>query len=169
LRQVARTGPAAFGPPERPTVGPVQLLERLRPYPFSVFAGVTLLVWGNRVWLAWTDPKLDFAGKLGYSVPITGFVVAAVATLWLQLRGGPLDRRFRALVAAFAIGTVLYWAVRLPTILLRSHPFSFKLVHTALAAVLVALAVRAIRFLGQRSSAAADRRPGDRRATVNQR
>ncbi len=147
----------------------MQLLDRLRPYRISVFAGATLLVWGNRVWLAWTDPKLDFAGKLGYSVPITAFVVAAVATLWLQLAERPLDRRFRALVAAFAVGTVLYWVIRLPTILLRSHPFAFKLVHTALAAVLVALAVRAIKFLGDRSGRGADRRPRGARASVSQR
>jgi len=146
----------------------VQLLDRLRPYPISVFAGVTLLVWGNRVWLAWTDPKLDFAGKLGYSVPITAFVVAALAVLWLQLTDRPFDRRFRALVAAFAVGTVLYWVIRLPTILLRHHPFAFKLVHSVLAAVLVALAVRAIRFLGQRSASRVDPRPRNARASVNQ-
>ncbi|MDQ6696503.1 MAG: hypothetical protein M3Z46_03490 [Actinomycetota bacterium] len=143
------------------------LLERLRPYPVSVFAVATLLVWGNRVWLAWTDRKLDLAGKLGYSVPITAFVVAALVVLWFLLTDRPFDRRFRALVAAFAAGTVLYWLIRLPTILLRHHPASFKLVHTALALVLVGLAVRVIRFLGQRSGPGTDPRPRNSRASVN--
>lgn len=145
------------------------LLDRLRPYPISVFAGITLLVWGNRVWLAWTDAKLDFAGKLGYSVPITAFVLAALVVLWLLLTDRPFDRRFRALVAAFAVGTVLYWVIRLPIILLRHHSIPFKLVHTTLAVVLVALAVRAIRFLGQRSAPRPDRRPRNARAMVSQR
>ena len=135
------------------------LIDRLRPYPISVFAGVTLLIWGNRVWLAWTDPTLDFAGKLGYSVPITAFVVAALATLGLQLTGCHASgRRFRSLVAAFAGGTVVYWVIRLPVILLRHHSIPFKLVHSVLAVVLVGLAVGAgDRCLGQRPRSAGER------------
>jgi hypothetical protein len=129
-----------------------------------VFAAVTLVIWGNRVWLAWTDPKIGLAGKLGYSVPITAFVVAALAVLWLQFTDQARDRRFRALVAAFAVGTVVYWAIRLPVILLRHHSAPFKLVHTVLAAVLIGLAVRAIRHLGQRSGSGVNRRPRDQAA-----
>ena len=120
-------------------------MERFRPYPVAVFSAVTLLIWGNRVWLAWTDQKLDLTGKLGYSVPITCFVAAAVAVLVLQLRGRQLSAGFGTLVAVFAGGTVLYWAVRLPVILLHDHPVPFKIVHSVLAAASVALAVRAWR------------------------
>lgn len=141
-----------------PTVRPVQLLERFRPYPYSVFAAVTLLIWGNRVWLAWTDPKIGLAGKVGYSVPITAFVVAALAVLWLQFTERARGRRFRALVAAFAVGTVVYWAIRLPIILFRHHSAPFKLVHTVLAVALIGLAVRAIRHLGQQSGSGVKRR-----------
>lgn len=145
----------------------MQLLERFRPYPFAAFAAVTLLVWGNRVWLAWTDPKVGLAGKLGYSIPITAFVVAALATLWMLFTDRGRGRRFRALIAVFAVGTVVYWAIRLPIILFRHHPAGFKLVHTLLAVVLAGLAVRAIRFLGQRSGSGVNPRPRNPRAAVN--
>ena len=71
-------------------------MERLRPYPITVFAGVTVLIWGNRVWLAWTDSSLEFAAKLGYSVPITCFVLAGVATLILSWRRATESAGFRS-------------------------------------------------------------------------
>ena len=48
-------------------------------------------------------------------------------------------------VTAFAAGTTLYWAVRIPMILLADHPVGFKVVHAVLAAVSIALAVAAWR------------------------
>lgn len=120
-------------------------LERLRPYPVSTFAGVTLLIWGNRVWLAWTNPKLDVADKLVYSVPITAFVMAASGTLGLQLAGRSRSRGFRTLVDVFAGGTVVYWAIRLPIILSHDHPVGFKVVHSVLGVGSAGLALRAWR------------------------
>ena len=35
----------------------VDRVERLRPYPVAVFCGVTLLIWTNRIWLAWTNDE----------------------------------------------------------------------------------------------------------------
>ncbi len=137
----------------------MQLLDRLRPNPISLFAAVTLLIWGNRVWLAWSDAKLGVLGKLGYSVPITAFVVAALATLGMQLSDRARGRRFRSLVAALAVGTLAYWAVRLPVILFRHHSVPFKLIHTVLALVLVALAVRVVAFLGRSASGRGRPRP----------
>lgn len=124
-------------------------LEHLRPYPVSTFAGVTLLIWGNRVWLAWTDPKLHVADKLVYSVPITAFVVAAGGTLGMQLAGLGRSRGLRTLVTAFALGTVVYWAVRLPIIVSHHHPVGFKVVHSVLGVGSAGLAIRAWRAVGQ--------------------
>ncbi len=116
-------------------------MERLRPIPVTVFCAVTLFIWGNRIWLAWTDPDDGVAAKLVHSVPITAFVVAAVVLLGLLLTGA--DRStptFRRLVQAFAAGTVVYWLIRLPLILVADHDVPFLVVHTVLAVASVAAA-----------------------------
>lgn len=121
-------------------------MERLRPYPVSGFAALTLFIWGNRIWLAWTNPDDTVAEKLVWSTPITLFVLAALAVGILLLRG--VDRRsaaFVRLVQAFAGGTIAYWAIRAPMILLADHPGPFKVVHAVLAIVSVASAALAIR------------------------
>lgn len=124
-------------------------MERLRPYPVSGFAALTLFIWGNRIWLAWTNPDDTVAEKLVWSTPITLFVLAALAVGLLLLRG--VDRRsaaFVRLVQAFAGGTIVYWAIRAPMILLADHPGPFKVVHAVLAVASVASAVLALRSVG---------------------
>jgi hypothetical protein len=130
-------------------------LGRLRPYPVSAFAGVTLAIWGNRVWLAWTQPDTDVAAKLALSIPITAFVVASIVVLVLMLRG--VDRTlagFRNLVRAFAAGTALFWAIRAPMIMVRDHGVPFKVVHAVLAVVSVVAAAAAWRSLDRHDSRA---------------
>ncbi|HMS87853.1 MAG: hypothetical protein KA758_08020 [Acidimicrobiales bacterium] len=119
---------------------------RLEPRPVALFCAVTLFIWGNRIWLAWTNPDDTVAEKLVWSTPITLFVLAALVIGGLLLTGA--DRRspgFVRGVTAFAAGTTLYWAVRIPMILLADHPVGFKVVHAVLAAVSIALAVAAWR------------------------
>lgn len=126
---------------------------RLEPRPVALFCAVTLFIWGNRIWLAWTNPDDTVAEKLVWSTPITLFVLAAVVIGGLLLTGA--DRRGRGFVravTAFAAGTTVYWAVRIPMILLADHPVGFEVVHTVLAVVSVALAVTAWRSV--RSSGA---------------
>lgn len=127
-------------------------MDRLRPYPVSGFAALTLFIWGNRIWLAWTNPDDTVAEKLVWSTPITLFVLAALAVGLLLLRG--VDRRsaaFVRLVQAFAGGTIVYWAIRAPMILLADHPGPFKVVHAVLAVVSVASAALALRAVGARA------------------
>ena len=84
-----------------------------------------------------------------WSTPITLFVLAALAVGLLLLRG--VDRRsaaFVRLVQAFAGGTIVYWAIRAPMILLADHPGPFKVVHAVLAVASVASAVLALRSVG---------------------
>ncbi len=126
---------------------------RLEPRPVALFCAVTLFIWGNRIWLAWTNPDDTVAEKLVWSTPITLFVLAALGLGALLLTGA--DRRGRGFVrgvTAFAAGTIVYWAVRLPLILLADHPVGFEVVHTVLALVSVALAATAWRSV--RSSGA---------------
>lgn len=124
-------------------------MERLRPYPVTVFCAVTLLIWGNRVWLNWTAPDVDLAAKLALSIPITAFVAAAVVVLVWLLRGADTDgRSFRLVVRTFAGGTVVFWAVRVPMILANDHPLAFDVVHSVLAVVSVVSAGFAWRAVG---------------------
>jgi hypothetical protein len=112
----------------------------------AALCAVTLLIWGNRIWLAWTDPDDSVARKLLWSVPITLFVVAAVVLAVAMVAG--VDRRSRAFVGgvvAFAGGTVAFWAVRAPMITLADHGAAFKVVHAVLAVASVAAAVAAWR------------------------
>ena len=123
-------------------------MERLRPYPVAVLCAVTLFIWLNRIWLNWTNPDVDLPAKLALSIPITAFVLASFVVLIAMVRG--VDRGagwFRCLVRLFAAGTVMFWVVRLPMILLNDHPAGFLIVHTVLAAASVAAAVAAWRSL----------------------
>lgn len=125
-------------------------MERLRPYPVFGFAALTLLIWGNRIWLAWTNDEDTVGEKLVWSTPITLFVLAAVAVLVRYARQvEPSSAGFTRLVQAFAGGTVLYWAIRAPLILLADHEVPFKVVHGVLAVVSVAAAVAAWRAVSQ--------------------
>ena len=36
----------------------------------ALFCAVTLFIWGNRIWLAWTNPDDTVAEKLVWSTPI---------------------------------------------------------------------------------------------------
>lgn len=129
-------------------------MERLRPYPVAVFAGLTLFIWGNRIWLAWTNTEDSLAEKIVWSTPITGFVLAAVAVVVLLFRGSDAtEGTFKRLVQVFAAGTGVYWAVRLPIILTADHDVPFKVVHSVLAAVSLGAAGLAWRSVSRRSTA----------------
>jgi hypothetical protein len=117
-------------------------VERLRPYPVAGLVGWTLFVWVSRVGLAWTDDSLTTGEKVLGTLPPVLFVVLALATGALLLSRRPELSR---VATAFAGFTVVYWALRLPFILVNDHPGAFKVVHTVLAVVSVALAVAAWR------------------------
>lgn len=123
-------------------------MERLRPRPVAAFAAITLFIWGNRIWLAWTNTEDSVAEKLVWSTSITLFVIASIAVLAILVRGGdPTTTGFRRLVRGLAGGTVVYWAVRAPMIVLAEHPGPFKVIHAVLALVSVVAAVAAWRSL----------------------
>jgi len=129
-------------------------MERLRPYPVAVFAVLTLVIWTTRIPLAWTNDEDSVAAKVAWSLPITAFWVAAAVLLGLLLADRARSTPWFATVAkAFAIGTIAYWALRLPMILVAEPPASvtsaaaFKAVHAVLAAVSITAAAMAWRSL----------------------
>ncbi len=133
--------------------GTVGWMERLRPYPVAAFTALTLFIWLNRIWLAWTNPGDSVGQKLVWTLPIALFVVPAVGVVVAYLGGvDSATRGFRRLVRVFAGTTIAYWAVRLPMIAAADHPMGFKLVHTVLAVVSVAAAIAAWRSLDRARS-----------------
>jgi hypothetical protein len=129
-------------------------MHRLRPYPVTAFCAVTLFIWVNRIWLTWTNGTDSTARKVLWTLPIGAFVLSAVVLLVAMLRGADRDARwFRTLVQAFAIGTAVYWGVRMPMIALNQHPdltpseeVAFKVVHAVLAIASVGSAWFAFRW-----------------------
>src|SRR4051794_35809448 len=125
---------------------PSSVMERFRPYPVAMLCAVTLFIWLNRIWLNWTNPDVDLPAKLALSIPITAFVIVSFVVLIAMVRHVDRSARwFRGLGRLFAAGTVLFWVVRLPMILLHDHPAGFLIVHSVLAIVSVVAAIAAWR------------------------
>jgi len=128
------------------------VLLRLRPYPVSAFAALTLLIWGNRIWLAWTVGDATTNSRIISSIPIVAFTIPAVVLLVLMVRHAPpRPSVFTTLARGLVIWTIGYWAVRLPMIAVHDHPVAFIVVHAVLAVVSVAAAFLAWRSLDGRS------------------
>ena len=99
-------------------------------WPVYLFVGWTVFVWAGRI-------------RNGGSVLLAlSFLALAAVALWRRGRW----------VTALAAYTVAVWAIRTPVILVHDHPAGFKVVHTVLAVVSIALAVAAVR--SQRKPAA---------------
>jgi hypothetical protein len=128
-------------------------MDRLRPYPVAVFCAVTLLIWVNRIWLAWTNGDDSVGAKVLWTIPIGAFVLAATVLLVALVSGTDRGARwFRLLVQAFAIGTIAYWLIRMPMIAFNDHGLTaseevaFKIVHAVLAVVSITAAAFALRW-----------------------
>lgn len=107
----------------------------------AALAAWTAFVWGTRV----RNIVRDGGGTLSLLVAL-GLVSLAVAVAVALARGGTP----RWAVPALATATVAAWAVRAPVILLGDHGVTFKVVHTGLALVSVALAATAWRQTNDR-------------------
>ena len=113
------------------------------------FAAWTLFVWTGRIRNVWADASLDTAGKVGRSALATSFVVLAVPTLvWaLRRRRSGIPAAMRYVVVPLAAWTTGVWIVRSAGIWVHDHPIGFKVVHTVLAAISIALAALAVQRL----------------------
>ncbi len=112
----------------------------------AALAGWTAFVWGTRV----RNIARDGGGTVSLLVAL-GMVALAVVVAVALVRGGSP----RWAVPALAAATVAAWVVRTPGILLGDQGVAFKVVHTALALVSVALAVAAVHRMSDRVPAAA--------------
>jgi len=120
-------------------------LDRFRPRAVTAFAVLTLVIWTTRIPLAWTNDEDTVAEKVLWSTPITLFWLAAAALLVLQVRGAGASARSTRLVRVFAVGTVVYWTIRIVLIVAGDRSVGFKVVHAVLAVASSAAAVLAWR------------------------
>jgi hypothetical protein len=121
---------------------------RRRPYALALVAW-TLFVWTTRIANVWRDEALaggEKLGRTGLALSFTLLAIAVVVTLWRHAR-----RASQLAMGALAGWSVAVWVVRDAGILLDDHGVAFKLVHTALAVVSVALAALAWREARQAS------------------
>jgi hypothetical protein len=115
---------------------------RRRPYTLAL-VGWTFFVWTARIANVWRDEALDTGEKLGrtgLALSFTLLAVVAVVTLWRRA-----GRAALVAVAALAGWSVAVWVVRDVRILTGDHDAGFKVVHTVLAVVSIALAALAWR------------------------
>ena len=103
------------------------------PLPLVAFLAWTVFVWAGRI---------RNGGALLLAV---SFLALAAIAVWRRGRW----------ITALAAWTVAVWAVRTPFILVHDHPAGFKVVHTVLALVSIALAVSAERHVQRERQAAA--------------
>ena len=105
----------------------------MRRWPVLLLAGWTGFVWAGRI------------RNGGSALLAAAFLALAAVGLWRRGRW----------VTALAACTVLVWAIRTPYILVHDHPVGFKVVHTVLAVISVALAISAERDVEREREAAA--------------
>lgn len=127
--------------------GTVGVMEtRLRPA--LVLSIWTVFVWTTRVRNIWTDDSLTTGGQLWRTAIAVTFTVFAVVTFvaWVRARGERgATSRTAMWIRAFAVWTLGVWVVRGAQIAVADHTVAFKVVHAALAAVSVGLALWADR------------------------
>jgi hypothetical protein len=122
----------------------------------------TVFVWSNRLVNAWSSQTEGTGDKVVSSV-LAGVLVAGAAAgvivLW-RTWSGPLTAGWARAMQAFAGLTVAVWAVRVPQIFLADHELGFELVHAALGAIAIGLAVWVWRAVAPVASDGRRRRPG---------
>ena len=106
-----------------------------------------MLTWSGRVRNILEDSELSGGERLVWLVPVAVFIAGGVLTLVAWWRG---PGALRPVVAAFAVWTIGYWALRLVLMVGNGHSAAFVAVHTVLALVAGALAVAVLAQLRRR-------------------
>jgi hypothetical protein len=114
----------------------------------------SLFVWTTRIRNIWGDDTLSTSEQVTSTALALSFTVLALIALVTVLRPPARGRVATLAVDALSAWTVAVWAVRVPAILLDDHGAAFKVVHTVLAVVSVALAALAVREVRRQGRAA---------------
>jgi hypothetical protein len=114
-------------------------------YPVLALAGWTGFVWLVRVKNALGDDSMTGGGRAVALLTAFVFLAFAGAVVWAHHTVRPWARRA---AAGFGVLSVVYWVIRMLTILGRDHSAGFVVVHAVLAAVFIALAAWVVRAAG---------------------
>lgn len=117
----------------------------------------TLLIWTTRLANIWRDD--DAAGKVGDTVLASSFTVLALAVVVAAWWDRP--QAVRRAVTTLAAWTVGVWVVRSADILLDDWSPGFKVVHTGLAVISIALATLAASAVRRYEAGEGDADPAD--------
>jgi hypothetical protein len=114
----------------------------------------TAFLWVQRLLNAWGSETEATSAKLVSTVLAVVFLGFAAAATWVlvRFRDKPLDRPASNLLVAFAAWTTVVWVVRVVAMAMADHSVGFKVVHAALGAISIALAVAVARPLVRRWS-----------------
>ena len=129
---------------------------RRRPFALALVAW-TFFVWTTRIGNIWRDADLDTGEQVGRTALALSFTLLATGVLAALWRGGPRARTLT--VCALAAWSTAVWVVRDARILVADHEIGFKVVHTVLAVVSIALAALAWRE-HRRAAVVGDARSG---------
>ncbi|MEO7557223.1 MAG: hypothetical protein ABIV94_11540 [Acidimicrobiales bacterium] len=119
----------------------------------AAFGGWTVFAWATRIRNAAADTDLDAPAKVvavGSAVGFTALGVTVLVYAWRHRRDGfaPGAERY---VGAFAALTTLWWSVRTVLVWVHDNSTGFRVVHTVLAVVSIALGVAAYRATSRAS------------------
>jgi hypothetical protein len=115
---------------------------RRRPWAVALVAW-TLFVWTTRIANIWRDPDLDTGEQVGRTALAGSFTLLAVLVVVAVWRGPARARSWS--VTALAGWSTAVWVVRDARIVVADHEVGFKVVHTVLAVVSIALSALAWR------------------------
>lgn len=113
---------------------------RFRHWSLLAFGAWSTVIWLSRLRNIVADDDLSGGAKVAWMVPAVVFGIGGLVVLAAWWQGRPSLLRP---VVAVIVATVLYWPVRAVAILLGGESTAFRVVHTVLAVVSVALAVAA--------------------------
>lgn len=116
---------------------------RFRHWSVAAFGVWNVVIWVTRARNIVRDDTLSTGLRVAWLVPVVVFLAAGALALlaWWRGRDG-----FARLLAVAAVGSMLYWPLRLVLVLAGDRDGAFKAVHAVLAVVSVALAF----FMGRR-------------------
>ncbi len=117
-------------------------------WPLLVFGAYSVLVWISRARNIAEDASLSGGERVLWLVPVAIFVVGGAVTLAAWWRGG-----LEVVVAAFALWTMAYWAVRTVLMAGNGHEAAFVVVHVVLALVATALSLWTLAHLRRQARA----------------
>jgi hypothetical protein len=115
----------------------------------AVLSAWTAFLWITRIKNTLGNDDTTRGGKVIALVTSMLFLAAAVVVVLAHLRGLAVARRA---AAAFAAVSIVYWLIRVATILGRDHPVGFKVVHAVLGLITVGLGLLVLRAATGRSA-----------------